>query len=92
MSNQHLTASQSKDTYCNFCHKTGSEVRFIIAGKTGNICNECIPQCIEVMNEYFQLMAADLDLAKDKIREYEGLRAAMKPANPEEFESHKGEN
>ncbi|AJC48811.1 ATP-dependent Clp protease ATP-binding subunit ClpX [Allofrancisella guangzhouensis] len=36
----------SKILYCSFCGKSQQEVKNIIAGREGNICNECIDKCV----------------------------------------------
>ena len=85
-----MEVTTGNNIYCSFCHKTQQEVHLIIAGKTGNICNECIPACIETMNGYFEVLANNLQLAKDKAKHYQAQLNA-KPAQPDIFESHKGE-
>lgn len=36
---------------CSFCGKTQLEVKRLIAGTSGYICNECIAMCTEVIND-----------------------------------------
>lgn len=36
--------------YCSFCSKSQDEVKNLIAGNTGFICDECIKLCSEVIN------------------------------------------
>lgn len=35
----------AKILYCSFCGKSQQEVKNIIAGRDGNICNECVSKC-----------------------------------------------
>ena len=35
----------AKILYCSFCGKSQQEVKSIIAGREGNICNECVSKC-----------------------------------------------
>jgi ATP-dependent Clp protease ATP-binding subunit ClpX len=44
-----------RPTKCSFCGKSQEEVRKIFAGKSANICNECVSLCVD-------LMEADEDL------------------------------
>lgn len=34
---------------CSFCGKDETQTRQIIAGDNGNICNECVSQCVAVL-------------------------------------------
>jgi len=34
---------------CSFCNLDQSEIKYLIAGKTVNICNECIDVCNEII-------------------------------------------
>lgn len=36
---------------CSFCAKSGKEVRLLVAGITGYICNECIGLCADIANQ-----------------------------------------
>jgi hypothetical protein len=38
-----------KDTRCSFCGKTYAEVAKLITGAEGNICNECVGICNEIL-------------------------------------------
>jgi ATP-dependent Clp protease ATP-binding subunit ClpX len=44
-------AIDTKNLSCNFCGKSRSAVRSLIAGETSYICNECIELCVKVLNE-----------------------------------------
>ena len=46
---------EKRPTKCSFCGKSQEEVRKIFAGKSANICNECVSLCVD-------LMEADEDL------------------------------
>ena len=41
----------AKILYCSFCGKSQQEVKNIIAGRDGNICNECISKCATKMHD-----------------------------------------
>ena len=46
------SGSESKNTlYCSFCGKSQHEVRKLIAGPTGFICDECVELCMEIIRE-----------------------------------------
>ena len=49
---QPLLQKLSTELCCNFCHKSTKAVPMMVAGRSGNICNECIATCVEVMNDY----------------------------------------
>jgi len=34
---------------CSFCNLDQSEIKYLIAGKAVNICNECIDVCNEII-------------------------------------------
>lgn len=40
----------AKILYCSFCGKSQNEVKNIIAGREGNICNECVSKCATKMH------------------------------------------
>ena len=40
----------AKILYCSFCGKSQEEVKNIIAGRDGNICNECVSKCATKMH------------------------------------------
>lgn len=42
------------DVYCDFCGKSQWEVKRMLAGKGGYICDECIELCCEVLKEEFE--------------------------------------
>ncbi|MGQ4005425.1 ATP-dependent Clp protease ATP-binding subunit ClpX [Francisellaceae bacterium CB300] len=59
----------AKILYCSFCGKSQQEVKNIIAGRDGNICNECVSKCATKMhtgNEAGSIEAAD-ELSFDKL-------------------------
>ena len=39
---------------CSFCGKRGDQVKRILAGRNGYICDECIELCTEVLKEEFE--------------------------------------
>lgn len=34
---------------CNFCSKSNTSVRRLIAGPTANICDGCVLECVEII-------------------------------------------
>jgi hypothetical protein len=36
---------------CSFCSKASKDVKKLIAGTRGFICNECVPLCAQIMKE-----------------------------------------
>ena len=48
---------------CSFCGKRGDQVKRILAGRNGYICDECIELCTEVLKEEFE---TEHDLADKK--------------------------
>jgi ATP-dependent protease Clp ATPase subunit len=36
---------------CSFCNKAQSEVKKLIAGEAGFICNECVERCHKIVHE-----------------------------------------
>ena len=59
----------AKILYCSFCGKSQEEVKNIIAGRDGNICNECVSKCATKMhtgNEAGSIETAD-ELSFDKL-------------------------
>jgi len=40
-----------KTVYCDFCGKSQSEVKKIIAGPKVFICDECVSLCVEIVKE-----------------------------------------
>ena len=59
----------AKILYCSFCGKSQQEVKNIIAGRDGNICNECVSKCAIKMhtgNEADSIKTID-ELSFDKL-------------------------
>ena len=52
----------SKILYCSFCGKSQNEVKNIIAGKNGNICNECVEKCSSKINSTNDLQTSDITM------------------------------
>jgi hypothetical protein len=36
--------------YCSLCPKSNKDVKFMISGMYGNICNVCLDRCIGIKN------------------------------------------
>ena len=53
---------------CNFCGRGEREVKLLISGVNGYICDECAQQAYQIVNEQAQVPAAskknDTDLKK----------------------------
>lgn len=37
--------------WCGFCLRSEDQVESLIAGKSGNICNECVEVCCNILSE-----------------------------------------
>ena len=46
--------NKSSNVICSFCGKRGDQVKRMLAGRNGYICDECIELCTEVLNEEFE--------------------------------------
>ena len=40
------------ELYCSFCGRAASDVRLLIPGQGGCICNDCVEQAGEIVKEY----------------------------------------
>lgn len=45
------TRRKSNKRYCSFCGRSEDEVGFLITGLNGNICDSCVEQAHEIVNE-----------------------------------------
>ena len=36
---------------CNFCEKYSDQVECVVEGPLVNICDECVDQCVELINQ-----------------------------------------
>ncbi|MEY8768149.1 ATP-dependent Clp protease ATP-binding subunit ClpX [Francisella philomiragia] len=54
----------AKILYCSFCGKSQQEVKNIIAGRDGNICNECVSKCADKINNATGTSAEDVSFEK----------------------------
>lgn len=43
-----------EDVECDFCRKKGVEVKRMLAGYNGYICDECVELCCEVLRDEFE--------------------------------------
>ncbi len=47
-----MTDKQKKKLlHCHFCEKSQAQVKKLIAGTYGYICNECVVVCVEILAE-----------------------------------------
>ena len=54
--------------YCSFCQKSKNEVEILIQGGDGHyICNECITQCMDIIDESKKEKSLKLDKVKSKL-------------------------
>ena len=44
-------ASASVDVHCNFCGRSSTTVKHVIAGPNVNICNDCVDICVEILED-----------------------------------------
>ncbi|QIV94710.1 ATP-dependent Clp protease ATP-binding subunit ClpX [Allofrancisella frigidaquae] len=56
----------SKILYCSFCGKSQQEVKNIIVGREGNICNECIDKCVIKIHGGNKILDAE-DISFEKL-------------------------
>ncbi|AJI75314.1 ATP-dependent Clp protease, ATP-binding subunit ClpX [Francisella philomiragia subsp. philomiragia ATCC 25015] len=54
----------AKILYCSFCGKSQQEVKNIIAGRDGNICNECVSKCADKIHNATGTSAEDASFEK----------------------------
>lgn len=54
----------AKILYCSFCGKSQQEVKNIIAGRDGNICNECVSKCADKIHNATGTSAEDVSYEK----------------------------
>ena len=54
----------AKILYCSFCGKSQQEVKNIIAGRDGNICNECVSKCADKIHNATGTSAEDVSFEK----------------------------
>lgn len=54
----------AKILYCSFCGKSQHEVKNIIAGKDGSICNECIAKCADKVHSGDTATTEDISFDK----------------------------
>ena len=45
--------AKSTGGYCSFCGRSGRDVRLLINGINGSICDECAQQAYEMVKEKF---------------------------------------
>ncbi|HBX75418.1 MAG TPA: ATP-dependent Clp protease ATP-binding subunit ClpX, partial [Acidaminococcaceae bacterium] len=46
--------TKNRNVICSFCGKRGDQVKRMLAGRNGYICDECIELCKEVLDEEFE--------------------------------------
>jgi hypothetical protein len=46
--------TQGDPDICSFCEKSQPEVKLIITGVRGNICDGCVDICLDVIAEYHE--------------------------------------
>ena len=54
----------AKILYCSFCGKSQQEVKNIISGRDGNICNECVSKCTEKISSAVSTTVEDVPFDK----------------------------
>ena len=61
--------TDDREICCSFCGKSQDQVRKIIAGQSGYICDECVDLCMEIIEDEFDLPShgdMDINLLKPK--------------------------
>ena len=69
-----------KSIRCSFCGKPQSLVDRLIAGNGSYICDECIRQCMSIIDEGYQpesVSTADVDLSADRLPKPAEIRANL---------------
>ena len=46
--------NKKSDVICSFCGKRNDQVKRMLAGRNGYICDECIELCSEVLKEEYE--------------------------------------
>jgi ATP-dependent Clp protease ATP-binding subunit ClpX len=75
--------TEEQDKYCSFCGRPADEVDQIIGGIDGNICNECVEQCVAILSlqkEYEQEKAPNKKTANSTTK-----LAGHKPVEIKQF-------
>ncbi|AFJ43732.1 ATP-dependent Clp protease ATP-binding subunit ClpX [Francisella orientalis] len=54
----------AKILYCSFCGKSQQEVKNIISGRDGNICNKCVSKCADKIHSATGTSAEDVSFEK----------------------------
>ena len=58
------------ELYCSFCGRSASDVRLLIPGQGGCICNDCVEQAGEIVKEYLhEERVRNVAKANDSIKE-----------------------
>lgn len=58
-----MASNEKKDVHCNFCGRSQSEVKRLIAGPGVYICNECIELCADLISEDDDLLDEGFDFS-----------------------------
>ncbi len=74
------TRRKSNKRYCNFCGRSEDEVGFLITGLNGNICDNCVEQAHEIVNEALHShgnVADGLDLGLSDLPKPKDIKAFL---------------
>ena len=64
MKDENTSGDNGKLLYCSFCGKSQNEVRKLIAGPSGCICEESVDLCNDIIREEIQEAGTEGDTAK----------------------------
>ena len=57
--------SKSATIHCSFCGRSRDEVKILIAGQEGHICENCIEHAHEIIDKELFVYIVDVDHRKD---------------------------
>ena len=73
-----MKTTKSTTIHCSFCGRSRDEVKILIAGQEGHICENCIEHAHEIVDKEFHQKkvdgkAGDLKIQKPTTRKSDGL-------------------
>ena len=72
---------------CSFCRKGNKDVKFVVSGKDGYICNECVQICIETLEEKGVGFKTSSRMPEDDFQKA-GIRPRFNKLNIPQRENH----
>ena len=62
---------------CSFCGRSGRDVKLLINGINGAICNDCATQAYEIVKEQFGKKKSTLDIDRNELPKPEEIKAFL---------------